>query len=448
MNPATISKPLAGGNLHDMNPTNHPALRSFLPVPAESHFPIQNLPYGVFRPKGDSEPRIGVAIGELILDLGIVVEAGLLGDVPRAWEVFTASELTPLFAAGRPTWQAARAAISRLLRADEPVLRDNTHVRDRALVPMTDVEMLLPTKIGDYTDFYSSKEHASNVGRMFRGPDKALLPNWLHVPIAYHGRASSIVISGTDLHRPGGQTNRDNAASPSFGPSQAVDFELELGYFIGPGNPLGQPIPIAEAGEHIFGFVLVNDWSARDIQQWEYVPLGPFLAKNFGTSISPWVVPFEALEPFRVTGPTLDPRPLPYLQSRGDWALDIHLEVTLQGARMDRPQRLCATNARYLYWNVSQQLAHHTVNGCNLRPGDLLATGTISGPTPDSFGSLLELAWKGTKPIPFPNGEQRTYLQDGDRVTMTGWCQGQGYRVGFGEVTGRVLPALGLGEAW
>lgn len=422
-----------------MNPTHDPRLRSFIRVPADAHFPIQNLPYGVFRPRGDSERRIGVAIGDQVLDVGIIAEADLLSDVPQAWEVFTASDLTPLLAAGRLTWQAARAALSRLLRDDEPTLRDNARLRDRAFIPMAEVEMLLPATIGDYTDFYSSKEHASNVGTMFRGADKALLPNWLHIPIAYHGRASSIVVSGTDLHRPVGQTNRDNAASPTFGPSQAVDFELELGYLIGPGNRLGESIPINAAPEHIFGFVLVNDWSARDIQQWEYVPLGPFLAKNFGTSIAPWVVTLDALEPFRLPGPPQEPRPLPYLQSSGDWGLDIHLEVSLQGAKMDRPQRISASNARHLYWNVAQQLAHHTVNGCNLRPGDLLATGTISGPTPDSYGSLLELAWKGTKPIQFPNGEQRTYLQDGDRLTLTGWCQGDGYRVGFGEVTGRVL---------
>jgi fumarylacetoacetase len=258
--------------------------------------------------------------------------------------------------------------------------------------------------------------------------------------VAYHGRASSVVVSGADLHRPKGQTKADDAAAPSFGPSRSVDFELEMGYFIGPGNELGRPIPIASAAEHIFGLVLVNDWSARDIQRWEYVPLGPFLAKNFGTSISPWVVPLEALEPFRHPGPAQEPTPLPYLRSTGDWAYDIHLEVLLQTARMESPQRICASNFKNLYWNMAQQLAHHTVNGCNLRPGDLLASGTISGPTPDSYGSLLELTWKGTRPLTLPGGETRTFLQDADRITMTGWCQGSGYRVGFGEVTGRILP--------
>src|SRR5262249_7406857 len=243
---------------------------------------------------------------------------------------------------------------------------------------------------------------------------------------------------GTDIRRPFGQTKADEAQSPAFGPSRSLDFELEMGFFIGPGNDLGEPIPIDETPAHIFGMVLVNDWSARDIQKWEYQPLGPFLAKTFPTSISPWIVPLEALEPFRCAGPVQEPKPLPYLQSKDHWAFDIQLEVLLQGEKMDRPQRICRSNFKHLYWNICQQLAHHTVNGCNAKPGDLMASGTISGPTPDSLGCLLELAWKGTKPIHFPNGERRTFLLDGDRVTMTGWCQGSGYRVGFGEVTGEI----------
>jgi fumarylacetoacetase len=276
---------------------------------------------------------------------------------------------------------------------------------------------------------------------MMRGADNALQPNWLHLPVAYHGRASSVVVSGTDLNRPLGQTKSDDAPTPSFGPSRGVDFELEMGFFIGPGNDLGRPISTTSAPEHIFGFVLVNDWSARDIQKWEYVPLGPFLAKNFGTSISPWVVPLDALLPFRTAGPKQNPEPLPYLRTTADWAFDIHLEVWLRSSGMNADERISSSNSKYLYWNVCQQLAHHTVNGCNMRPGDLLASGTISGPTPDSYGSMLELAWKGTKPLELGNGERRVFLQDGDRVTMTGWCQGQGYRVGFGEVTGSVRPA-------
>jgi fumarylacetoacetase len=429
-----------------VNPTNDPKLRSFIPVSSESHFPIQNLPYGVFHRRSERKPRIGVAIGDSILDLSVLAALGHLeATALPGRRVFGEPTLNAFMALGRNAWQQARTVISRLLRADEPTLRDNAGLRMRALVPMAETEMLLPAVIGDYTDFYSSREHASNVGSMFRGPDKALMPNWLHLPVAYHGRASSIVVSGTDLHRPRGQTKPESAASPIFGPSRAVDFELEMAAFIGPGNELGRPIPVAEAPEHLFGLVLLNDWSARDIQQWEYVPLGPFLAKNFGTSISPWIVTLEALEPFRTAGPVQDPAPLPYLRSSADWAYDIQLEVDLQTRKTDgsadRSFCLCRTNFKHLYWNVCQQLAHHTCNGCNLRPGDLLASGTISGPTPDSFGSLLELAWKGTRPIVLPSGEKRTFIEDGDEIRMTGWCEGAGYRVGFGEVTGRILPA-------
>jgi fumarylacetoacetase len=423
-----------------MDPTTDPSLRSWVPVPADSHFPIQNLPYGIFRRRKDHPGQVGVAIGDQVLDLAELEAEKLLPKIGKG-KMFDQPALNPFLAAGPDAWRTIRTAISKLLQHDEPTLRSNPALRDAVLVPQADVEMLLPVRIGDYTDFYSSREHATNVGVMLRGPDNALMPNWLHLPVAYHGRASSIVVSGTDLRRPCGQMKADNVETPSFGPSRSVDFELEMGFFVGPGNRLGEPIPIAQAREHIFGMVLVNDWSARDIQKWEYQPLGPFLAKNFGTSISPWVVPLAALEPFRCPGPAQDPKPLPYLQSQGDGALDIHLEVEIQGAKMDRPHRVSASNFRHLYWNMCQQLAHHTVNGCNLQPGDLLASGTISGPTPDSCGSMLELAWKGTKPIPFPNGETRVFLQDGDRVTMTGWCQGQGYRVGFGAVTGKILPA-------
>jgi fumarylacetoacetase len=426
-----------------MSPTTEAAVRSFVPVTPDSHFPIQNLPYGVFRSRSGGAPHIGVAIGDMVLDLAILEESGLL-DTPaiHGRGVFQEPTLNAFMALGRTAWREVRESVRRLLSADEPTLRDNTAVREHALLPVKDVELLLPAAIGDYTDFYSSREHATNVGVMLRGPANALQPNWLHLPVAYHGRSSSVVVSGTDLHRPLGQTKADEAPAPSFGPSRCVDFELEMGFFIGPGNELGRPIPTADAPEHIFGFVLVNDWSARDIQKWEYVPLGPFLAKNFGTSISPWVVPLDALLPFRCAGPKQDPETLPYLRTTGEWAFDAHLEVWLQSERMSEPQRICASNCKYLYWNVCQQLAHHTVNGCNLRPGDLLASGTISGPTPDSYGSLIELAWKGTKPLSLSSGETRVFLQDGDRVTMTAWCQGPGYRIGFGEVTGRILPAV------
>jgi len=428
-----------------MNPTTDPSLRSWVPVAPDSHFPIQNLPYGVFRRKGQERGRLGIAIGEMVLDLtelslwNLLAVPGLPTD--RSMLAFRTWSLNALLAAGPYVWRETRQLVSSLLRHDNATLRDNTDLRSRALVPQAEVEMLLPADIGDYTDFYSSMEHARNVGIMLRGADNALMPNWVHLPVGYHGRASSIVVSGTDLRRPLGQTKADDAALPTFGPSRSVDFELEMGFFIGPGNTIGRPIPVGEAEQHIFGMVLVNDWSARDIQKWEYVPLGPFLAKNFGTSISPWVVTMEALEPFRCAGPRQDPEPLPYLRTSGDSTFDIQLEVMLQGARMDRPHTICRSNFKHLYWSMQQQLAHHTINGCNLRPGDLLASGTISGPTPDSFGSMLELAWKATKPISLPNGETRAFLQDGDRVTMSGWCQGVGYRVGFGQVTGCVLPA-------
>ena len=418
-------------------------LESFVEVRDTSHFPIQNLPYGVFCHVRSCMPRVGVRIGDYVLDLGALSREGVFTgpNLGGRSDVFCRNSLNAFMALGRPAWQEARKVVETLLRADNPTLRDNAELRRRALIDMHNVRMHLPAEIGDYTDFYSSREHAQNVGAMFRGADEALLPNWLHLPVAYHGRASSIVASGTDIRRPRGQTKAAEAAAPSFGPSRRLDFELEMGYFIGPGNALGEPIDIQNARDHIFGMVLVNDWSARDIQTWEYRPLGPFLAKNFATSISPWVVPLEALEPFRCHGPEQNPEPLPYLRSVAASAYDIHLEVQLQSAEMNQPAIICRSNLRHLYWRMAQQLAHHTVTGCNLRPGDLLASGTISGPTPDSYGSMLELTWRGTKPMMLPGGQRREFLEDGDRVTLTGWCQGEGYRVGFGEVTARILPA-------
>ncbi len=417
---------------------------SFIPVPADSHFPIQNLPYGVFRPRAGGAARVGVAIGEMLLDLALLEARGLLTietSAPQQMPIFDQPSLNRFMSLGRTAWRDVRATLTSLLRADVPTLRDDAALRNAALLPMSDVELLLPVEIGDYTDFYSSREHATNVGTMLRGPDNALMPNWLHLPVAYHGRASSVVVSGTDLHRPHGQTKPDNAERPVFGPSRSVDFELEMGFFIGPGNALGTPIPVTQAEEHIFGMVLVNDWSARDIQKWEYVPLGPFLAKNFGTSISPWVVPLEALEPFRVAGPPQDPPPLAYLRDPGNATYDIQLEVWLETASGHK-QRISRSNLKHLYWSLRQQTAHHTINGCNLRTGDLLATGTISGPERDSRGSLLELTWGGKEPLALPNGEPRRFLEDGDGLTITGWCEGEGYRVGFGEVTGKLLPAI------
>jgi fumarylacetoacetase len=411
---------------------------SFIPVAVDSHFPIQNLPYGVFKRGDESSPRVGVAIGELVVDLAVLERRGLLATSPPA--VFAQPSLNAFMALGRRIWRSTREEVQSLLSADNPTLRDDTVLRRDSLLPMEDVELLLPVEIGDYTDFYSSREHATNCGAMFRGPDNALFPNWLHLPVAYHGRASSIVPSGTDLHRPLGQTKPDEAAMPTFGPSRAVDFELEMGVFVGSGNDLGEPIPIDRAAEHLFGMVLVNDWSARDIQKWEYVPLGPFLAKSFGTTISPWVVTFDALEPFRVSGPVQDPPVLDYLHCDRPAAFDIHLEVALQPSGGE-PTTICRSNFRHLYWSWLQQVAHHTSNGCNLRTGDLLASGTISGPASDARGCLLELTWGGRDPVKLADGQTRRFLEDGDRVTLTGWCQGDGYRVGFGEATGKLLPA-------
>lgn len=412
-------------------------------IPPDTPFSSHTLPYGVFRPAPGEVPRVGVAWGQWVLDLARLEEAGLFsGPTLRGRGVFAQPALNAFMALGRPAWDETRATLQALLAATR--LEALARAAD-ALRPRAEVEMLLPAVIGDYTDFYSSREHATNVGAMFRGGADALLPNWLHLPVAYHGRASSIVVNGSDVIRPHGQTLPPGGDTPVFGPSAELDFEIEVGFFVGPGNRPGQQIPIADAADHIFGLVLVNDWSARDIQRWEYRPLGPFLSKNFATSISPWVVPLTALEPFRVPGPTQEPVPLPYLRDGRRWAFDIQLEATLQSAAMAAaglpPFALSRTNFKHLYWSMAQQLAHHTINGCALRPGDLLASGTISGPTPDSFGSLLELTWGGTRPIALPTGETRRFLEDGDRLTIAGWCQGDGYRVDFGEVTDVIRPA-------
>jgi fumarylacetoacetase len=422
-------------------------MKSFVDLPAGSPFPPENLPYGVFSPAAGGPPRVGVAIGDHVLDLAALEEFGLFdGPELGGRRLFSRPSLNAFMACGRPAWREARATIQSLLHEGSD-LHQTAALRERALLPAAAATMRLPAEIGDYTDFYSSRQHAANVGIMFRGRENALMPNWLHLPVAYHGRASSVVVGGTDVRRPLGQTMPEGAERPAFGPSRALDFELEMGFLVGPGNRLGEPVPIETASEHIFGLVLVNDWSARDIQRWEYQPLGPFLAKNFATSISPWVVTLEALEPFRRPGPPQEPPPLPYLRSPGDWAYDIELEVRLQSAAMAEPLVIARSNFRHLYWNICQQLAHHTITGCNLRPGDLLASGTISGPTPDSYGSLLELAWRGERPLPLPGGESRTFLQDGDRLTLTAWCQGDGYRIGFGEVAGTILPAPEMGRA-
>lgn len=410
-------------------------LRSFIEVSPESPFPIQNLPYGVFS-REDGQSHIGVAIGDSILDLTVLQRRGLL-----AGSYFQSTSLNEFIRQGRTEWRRVRSTLQGLLSVESSRLRDDAALRDEVLVPQSSVRMHLPVEIGDYTDFYSSREHATNVGSMFRDPTNPLLPNWLHIPIAYHGRASSVVVSGTDIRRPCGQTKPESKSEPSFGPCRLMDFELEVGYIIGKENALGETIPVAQAADYVFGMVLVNDWSARDIQSWEYVPLGPFLAKNIGTSISPWVVTMEALEEFRVPSPVQDPKPLPYLETTGDWAYNVELAVSLKTPKMSTAATICKGNFRSMYWTLPQQVAHHASNGCNLRVGDLIASGTISGKDPSSFGSMLEISWRGSKPISLPSGEERTFLRDGDTVAMTGRCVGQGYTIGFGEVVGTVLPA-------
>lgn len=417
-------------------------LKSFIEIPPDSHFPLENLPYGIFAPKSGGEPRVCTAIGDNVLDLSVLEEEGLFERTLLGSDrVFANPTLNAFMSKGRHVWQEVRFVLQNILSDKNPTMKDNKALMDSILYTMDEVNMFMPVEIGDYTDFYSSREHATNVGIMFRGKENALMPNWLHLPVAYHGRASSIVVSGTDIMRPKGQTKEPDAEKPSFGASKRLDIELEMGFFIGSGNNLGEAVPIDKAYDHIFGMVLVNDWSARDIQTWEYQPLGPFLAKNFATSISPWVVTLEALEPFRTAQPKQEPEPLPYLQSNGDWAYDINLDVFLQTEKLKEPFKICGSNFKYMYWNILQQLAHHTVNGCNLRTGDLLASGTISGPTKDSYGSLLELTWKGENPIKLPDREERKFLEDGDAVIISGYCQGDGYRVGFGEVRGKILPA-------
>ncbi|XP_018416865.1 PREDICTED: fumarylacetoacetase [Nanorana parkeri] len=415
---------------------------SFIPVEADCDFPIRNLPYGVFSTEDEPRHRIGVAIGDQVLDLSVIRHLFNGPFMSAHQAVFNEPTLNNFMALGHKAWKEARQVLQKLLAASEPTLRDNKELRARAFVPQSKAKLHLPANIGDYTDFYSSKDHATNVGIMFRGKENALMPNWLHLPVGYHGRASSVVISGTPIRRPKGQVRPNDDKPPIYEASKLLDIELEMAFFVGPGNNLGEPIPIQKAEEHIFGMVLMNDWSARDIQKWEYVPLGPFLSKNFGTTISPWVVPMEALMPFVLPNPIQDPVPLPYLQDKSDYTFNINLSVSLQGDCMREPVAICRSNFKYMYWTMKQQLAHHTVTGCNVRPGDLLASGTISGPDPSSFGSMLELSWRGSKAIDLGNGHTRTFLRDGDTVIITGHCQGDGYRVGFGACSGTILPAV------
>jgi fumarylacetoacetase len=423
-----------------LDATHDPKLKSWVSSANDplTDFPIQNLPFGVFSDARNPAARIGVAIGDRILDLSVLERMHLLEAAPGN-PVFERASLNAFIALGRDAWQRTREQISSLLAADNPALRDSA-LRDAALVAQADASMRLPVEIPGYTDFYSSKEHATNVGSMFRDPANALLPNWREMPIGYNGRASSVVVSGTPVQRPNGQLKLPDAERPVFGPCRKLDIELETGFIVGKGNALGSPIACEHAEDHIFGMVLLNDWSARDIQQWEYVPLGPFNAKTFATSISPWVVTLAALAPFRVAQPEQAPQPLEYLRHAGEHAFDIHLEVRL-GPQGAEASTICRTNFKTMYWTMAQQLAHHTVSGCNTQIGDLMGSGTISGAAPDSFGSMLELTWNGKNPLALNGGATRAFLEDGDQVTLAGWCQGDAYRVGFGVCSGKILPA-------
>ncbi len=422
--------------------TTELAITSWVQIPERSDFPLQNLPYGSFIK--DGAQHIGIAIGDFIFDLHEAAEAGLFdGIVSRP--VLQAPTLNLLLAAGREEWTALRERTIALLRADTALL-GGVH-RDALLVRAHDVKMAMPFHVGDYVDFYSSLEHATNLGKIFRPDGEPLMPNWRWIPIGYHGRSSTIVVDGTPIVRPSGQRKSPDAAAPEFGPSRMLDIELEVGFVTGPGNAMGTRIPVERARDHIFGLVLVNDWSARDIQAWEYQPLGPFLGKSFATSISPWVVTLDALEPYRVAGPQQEPRPLPYLQSTQPWNFDIELLVELETTQMrsaNMPGQIVShSNFKYMYWNMAQQLAHATVNGTAVRPGDLYASGTISGPTPDSYGSFIEITWRGARPLVLESSESRSFLDDGDTVTLRGYCEQPGKpRIGFGAVAGTIMPCV------
>jgi len=417
---------------------NDPSLKSWLEISRESDFPIQNLPFGIYSTKNKTK-RVGVAIGNQILDLSLLLKLGYLDSLSFCEHCFSNEFLNRMMGHGKLEIRDLRNRISELLNAENSELSQNKEDIAKVLDLQIESEMHLPVKIGDYTDFYSSEQHAFNVGSMFRDPDNALLPNWKHIPVAYHGRSSSIIPSGKDVIRPKGQQKLDDNENPIFGASKLLDFELEMGFITFQGKPLGNTISTEEADEYIFGMCLFNDWSARDIQKWEYVPLGPFLAKNFASSMSCWIVTLDALEPFRTAGPIQKPKVLPYLEYNGNKHLDIELTVAIQ---TENGSKKVVTNSNYkhMYWNMNQQLAHHTVNGCNVNCGDMLASGTISGPEEGSFGSMLEISWKGTKPVKMPDGSERKFVQDGDSVIFNGRAKNKYFNIGFGELISKVLP--------
>ena len=421
------------------NFANNPERRSWIHVDPESDFPIQNIPFGVFLTRDDII-TIGTRIGDTAIDLGALHQLGYFDGIPLTDDIFLQDTLNDFIADGRQTWRAVRKRIVEIFDAENSILKSNVNHKDVVLFNLDEIEMQLPIQIGDYTDFYASREHATNVGTMFRGKENALMPNWLHLPVGYHGRSSSIIQSNIPIRRPKGQTLPVGSNKPVFGPSKAVDFELEMAFITTDANQLGDSVSVNKAETYIFGLVLFNDWSARDIQRWEYVPLGPFLGKNFASSISPWIVTLDALEPFRVSSPKQDPEPLEYLKSSENKSFDINLEVAI------RPQNsvetvVCKSNFKYMYWNMSQQLAHHTANGCPVKAGDMMGSGTISGSKPNSYGSMLELAWKGEKPLKLNDGSERKFINDNDTVILRGFCKKSDLRIGFGEVSTKLLPS-------
>lgn len=418
---------------------NDPSLTSWVEVPHNSDFPIQNLPLGVIQ-VGDGQPRVASRIGDFAIDLKSMFVLGYMENLPFSLQDFDTDSLNEMMKKGKVGTRRLRERISKLFSDDNSDLRNIQHHVDQVLIPMGEVTMLLPIVIGDYTDFYSSEQHAFNVGCLFRDPENALMPNWKHIPVGYHGRSSSILPSGVDFHRPKGQMKPPTSDVPVFGQSNLLDFELETAFFTYGGKPLGESISTAEADDYIFGMALLNDWSARDIQGWEYVPLGPFLGKNFASHISCWIVTLDALEPFRVAGPVQDPKVLPYLEYTGDKHIAINLDVLIQPEGKEAVT-VCQSNYRHMYWNMNQQLAHHSVNGCNIRIGDCMGSGTISGPEEGQYGSMLEISWKGTKPFQMPDGSERKFILDNDTVIMRGYCEKDGVRIGFGDVSAKVLPA-------
>ncbi len=419
---------------------NNPKRKTWIKIPVNTDFPIQNIPFGVFLTR-DDVITIGTRIGDTAIDLGALHQLGYFDGIPLTDDIFLQDSLNDFISDGKKTWRLVRNRIAEIFDAENDSLKNNKEHCKIVLFTLDEIEMQLPVTVGDYTDFYSSIEHATNVGTMFRDPDNALLPNWLHIPVGYHGRSSSIIPSGIPVHRPQGQKLINGTEKPIFGPSRLVDFELEMAFITTDANQLGEPIPIEEAEDYIFGLVLFNDWSARDIQKWEYVPLGPFLAKNFASSISPWIVTLDALEPYRVEGPKPLKEQLPYLQYTGKKSFDINLEVAIQPEKA-KETVVSRSNFKYMYWNMSQQLAHHTINGCPVNSGDMMGSGTISGPTPDSYGSMLELSWRGEKPVQLDEGGSRKFIEDNDTVIMRGHCEKNGVRIGFGEVSTKLLPVF------